>query len=51
MSTFFSQFSPIVYITSKFNFCKKNEYKNLLVILVILNKSKKIGYFVNNTVS
>ena len=29
---------------------QKNEYKNLIVILLTLNKSEKVGYFVNNTV-
>ena len=38
------RFSTIVYITSKFNFAK-NEYKNLVVILLTLNESKNVGYW------
>ena len=30
---------------------QKNEYRKLIVILLTLNKSKKVGYFLNNTVS
>ena len=38
---FLTRFSTIVYITSEFNFAKKK----LIVILLILNKSKNVGYF------
>ena len=41
---FMIRFSTIVYITSKFNFAK-NEYKNLVVILLTLNESKNVGYW------
>ena len=37
-------------MNSEFNFAKKNKYKNLIVILLTLNQSKKVGYFVKNTV-
>ena len=44
MILFLTRFSTIVYITSKFNFVKK-KYRNSIVILLTLSKSKNNTYF------